>query len=698
MQLSQFLQRNRDALLPVALICILLTMVIPLPARMIDLLLTVSITAGVLTLFIAIYTNEPLEFSAYPSLLLILTLFRLSLNIATTRRILLFGHEGSDAAGHLIETFGNFVVGGNYVVGVVIFLILVVVNYMVIVRGSVRIGEVSARFTLDAMPGKQMSIDADLNAGLINEEQARQRRSKIEQEADFYGAMDGASRFVRGDAVAGILITLINIMGGLIIGVFQHDLLFSEAAKNYTLLTIGDGLLSQIPSLIISTSAGLIVTRAGSERSSLGEALTKQLLIQPRALLVSGFVLLFIMLVPGMPKMPFIVLGSLCIWIANRTMAASRTRLRLADEARERAAQQAQAAPKEEREALETLLPLDPIALEVGYALIALVDAEQNGELLERIKSVRRQFALEMGYVVPPIHIRDNLELQPGGYSFLIKGCEVARGVMMPNHLLAMAPEEMETRLDGIATTEPAFGLPALWIGEKDREAAQAEGMTVVDHATVIATHLTEVLRTHAAELLGRQETQGLLDTLAKKFPKMLEGVVPDILTLGQIQKVLQNLLRERVSIRDLQTILETMIDRSPATSDPDYLTEFVRQALARNITQQHLSDDGKLYVMMLDQEIEEHLARATQQTDAGRILAIEPRTAQSIINAIQHAMESFTMLQAQPIVACLPAVRLQLRKLTEKFFPSLVIISHSEIAPNTPIESVGIVRLANAG
>ncbi|MCX7011174.1 MAG: flagellar biosynthesis protein FlhA [Candidatus Sumerlaeota bacterium] len=641
-QQSPFIQlviRNKDIVLPVALIGILLTMVVPLPPALVDILLTASITSALLILFVGIYTTEPLQFSVFPSLLLITTLFRLSLNIATTRLILLHGNQGTAVAGHLIETFGQFVVGGDYVVGIIIFTILVIINFAVITRGAGRIGEVSARFTLDAMPGKQMSIDADMNAGLITEQQARERREKIEREADFYGAMDGASRFVRGDAVAAIIITMINIVGGLIIGVLQHGMTLAMAAQNYTLLTVGEGLVAQIPSLVISTSAGIVVSRAASEKTSF---------LEEKAAIEAAR--------PGEPT------------------------------------------PVQEREVLENLLPLDPIALEVGYGLIALVDSEQNGELLERIKSVRRQFALEMGFVVPPIHIRDNLELKPGGYSVLVRGCEVASSEMMANHLLAMAPEEQPTRIDGVKTTEPAFGLPALWISEKDRDRAQAEGMTVVDHATIIATHLTEILRAHAAELLGRQETQALLDSISKKFPKMVEGIIPEVLTLNQIQKVLQNLLAERVSIRDMQTVLETLIDKAAATTDPELLTEHVRQALARSITRQHLADDGKLYLMMLDQPIEEALIRATQQAEGARILALDPRIAQNIINAVQRGIEAFTLMQAQPILACMPMIRPQLRRLTEKFFPNLAILSHSEIAPNTPIESMGVVRLANAG
>jgi flagellar biosynthesis protein FlhA len=461
---SGLVRRNRDVFLPVALVGIILTMVIPIPPFLVDSLLTVSITSAIVVLFIGVYSIEPLEFSVFPALLLISTLFRLSLNIATTRLILLHGHEGVEAAGRMIQTFGQFVVGGNYAVGIVVFVILVVINLLVIVKGAGRTGEVAARFTLDALPGKQMAIDADLNAGMITELQARDRREKISREADFYGAMDGASRFVRGDAVAGIFITLINILGGLVIGMLQHGMTAIQAASNYTLLTVGDGLVSQIPALIVSSASGIVVARAAGEKVSLGEAFAQQVFLQPRPLATASGVLVVLALIPGMPKIPILVLSGTCgylAYISTRGIRGEEEAARVELEGKE----PLEPTQKEEREELETLLPLDPIALEVGYALIALVDVEQNGELLERIKSVRRQFALDMGFVVPPVHIRDNLELKPGGYSILIRGCEVARGEMMANHLLAMAAEEKPpASVRGIATTEPAFGLPALWV------------------------------------------------------------------------------------------------------------------------------------------------------------------------------------------------------------------------------------------
>ncbi|MFP4379206.1 MAG: flagellar biosynthesis protein FlhA [Candidatus Sumerlaeia bacterium] len=695
--LVAFFLANRDILMPIWVVGILLIMIIPIPPTLIDFFLTLSISGALLILLVGIYMLKPLDFSVFPSLLLLVTLFRLSLNIATTRQILLRGNVGADAAGKIIETFGEFVVQGQFLVGGIIFLILVIINFVVITKGAGRIAEVSARFTLDAMPGKQMSIDADLNAGLIDEQQARERRSTIEQEADFYGAMDGASKFVRGDAVAGLIITAINILGGLAVGVFQHGMDVGNAARTYTLLTIGDGLVSQIPSLIVSTAAGMVVTRAASE-TTLGETVTKQFLLQPRALTIVAGILVVFAMIPGLPKVPFIFLAGLLAYVAYSARKSMRsTELVRAEEEAQAAAAEAQEATPES-EVLESILTPDMISLEVGYGLIPLVDQAQSGELLDRIKSLRRQFALDMGFIVPPIHIRDNLELKPGGYSVLIKGSEVASSELMTNHLLAMSAEEQtENPLGGIATTEPAFGLPAVWIPERDRERAQAMGYTVVNLATVIATHLTEVLRQYAHELLTRQETQKLLDGVQKKFPKIVEGVIPDMIGLGTVQKVLQNLLRERVSMRDMLTILETMIDHATPNQHPDMLTEYVRQALSRSITKQFVSSDNKLYVMMLDQEIEDLVARASQQTDEGTLLALEPNLAQRIIESIQLGIERFSVMQAQPILACLPPIRLPMRRLTEKFFPNLVVLSHNEIAPTAEIESVGIVRLSDA-
>ncbi len=695
-QFLHALQRNRDALFPLAIIGILLVMIVPVPPFVMDLLLTLSITASLLILFVGIYTEKPLDFSVFPSLLLVATLFRLALNVGTTRLILLRGNEGTHAAGGLIESFGNFVVGGNYVVGLIIFGILIVINFIVITKGAGRVAEVSARFTLDAMPGKQMSIDADLNAGLLTEDQARERRKQIELEADFYGAMDGASKFVRGDAIAGIIILVINLIGGLVIGILQHGLSVSRAAQIYALLTVGDGLVSQIPSLIVSTAAGLVVTRAASE-SNLSASVSRQVLFQPKAMGVAAGMLIVFALIPGMPFLPFVILSGMtgfAAWTARKALA------------RQSEQQRAELAAAEEQRRLEdkaaepsdALMPLDLVSLEVGYGLISLVDSSQQGDLLDRIKSLRRQFAQDWGFVVPPVHIRDNLELRPHTYAILIKGSVVARFDMRQGHLLAMAAEDSDgSELGGVPTVEPAFGLPAIWIPDSRRDDAQALGYTVVDQSTIIATHLTEVLKRHAHELLTRQEVQNLIDALAKKFPKVIEGVVPEVLSLGLIQKVLQNLLLERVTIRDMLTIIETLAERAPTVRDPDMLTEYVRQALARHITRPYQLEDGRMQVLMLDRDIEEALMRGTKMTDQGIMVTLEPETAQRILTTLEQALEQWSVQMDTPVLTCLPACRAPLRRLVEKFFPQLVILSHNEIPPTVQVETLGIVGMSHA-
>ncbi|NUP88733.1 MAG: flagellar biosynthesis protein FlhA [Candidatus Sumerlaeia bacterium] len=683
---------QRDLFIPLALFGVLLIMVLPIPTFLLDLLLTLSITAGLLILMTALYTLRPLDFSVFPAILLMVTLFRLSLNVATTRVILLHGNEGPDSAGHVIQAFGQFVVGGNYAVGIIVFIILVIINFVVITKGAGRVAEVSARFTLDAMPGKQMSIDADLNAGLIDEAAARRRRQEIEREADFYGAMDGASKFVRGDAIAGIIITLVNIIAGFFIGIVQHAMDVSEALERYTILTIGDGLVAQIPALIISTAAGIVVTRATSDKR-LSENVGIELMGRPRPLAISAGLLAVMALVPGLPTVPF---GILAILLGVAAYVVAHLQALEHDRVREEAQAQAEAAPPEP-EKVESLLSIDLIALEVGYGLIALVDGQQSGELLERIKSIRRQLAQDMGFVVPPLHIRDNLELKPGGYSILIKGVEVARGDLITGHLLAMSPDNILTAIDGIPTVEPAFGLPAVWIPEHQKEKALATGYTVVDLSTVVATHLTEVLKAHAHELLGRQETQNLIDGLKKQFPKVVDGVVPEIVSLGLVQKVLQNLLRERVSVRDLLTIVETLAECGTVTKDPDQLTDHVRQALARTITRQFLSDDGTVHLIMLDQAVEDLLIQNLRVTEKGTYLVLEPSAAQRLLSSLSRQIEAFALLGAQPLLVVLPALRSQVRRLVERFLPQLSVISHSELLPDAKIHNVGVVRLADA-
>ena len=685
--------RQRDLIIPLALFGVLLVMVIPIPPIFLDLLLACSITSGVLILMVALYTLRPLDFSVFPSILLMVTLCRLSLNVASTRLILLRGDQGPDAAGSIIQAFGQFVVGGNYVVGIIVFIILVVINFVVITKGAGRVAEVSARFTLDAMPGKQMSIDADLNAGLINEQQARARRTEIEQEADFYGAMDGASKFVRGDAIAGIIITIVNIVAGLIIGTAQAGLTLATALENYTILTVGDGLVSQIPALIVSTAAGIVVTRAATG-VSLSQSVGLELMSRPRPLAVSAGLLAVLALVPGLPLIPF---AALALMVGGAAYAATKTNERKREEERATAEAEATAAVPTEPERVEALLALDMVALEVGYGLIALVDGDQSGDLLERIRSIRRQLALEMGFVVPPLHIRDNLELKPGGYAILLRGIEVARAEMLTNHLLAMSPDESLPPLDGVPTTEPAFGLPAVWIPEHLKEKAMADGHTVVDLSTVVATHLTEMLKTHAHELVGRQETQELVEGLKRQWPKVVEGVVPEIVSIGLLQRVLQNLLRERVSIRDLLTIIEALAEHAPNTRDTDQLTDQVRQALARTITRQHQADDGVVNTMMLDTQVEDLLVQNLRVTERGTFLVLEPTAAQSLLTSLGKHMDKFAVLGTAPVLSVLPALRSQVRRLVERFLPQLSVISHNELLPDAKINNVAVVRLADA-
>jgi len=682
--------KNTDFIMAVAVVAILVFMVIPLPAILLDLLISFNITFALIILLASMYTLRPLELSAFPSILLLITLFRLSLNVASTRIILIHGNEGPTAAGQVIQAFGNFVVGGNYLVGIIVFVVLVVINFMVITKGAGRIAEVAARFTLDALPGKQMAIDADLNAGLINEQEARARREEIAREAEYYGSMDGANKFVRGDAIAGIIITLANILGGLAIGMFQNQMSFGNAAQTYTLLTIGDGLVTQIPALIISTSAGIIVTRAGAE-SNLGEEITSQILVQPRAIGIAAIVLFGFGIIPGLPLVPFWVLGALAGGLA----------LFIHQAARQQAQTQQTTEETEESEIplehLESLPLLDTLAIEVGYGLIPLVDSEQDGELLDRIKSIRRQVANEMGIIVPPIHIQDNMQLKPGQYSILLKGNEIASGELMTNYYLAMNPGTVEEGIEGIATTEPTYGLPALWIKESVKENALARGYTVVDLATVITTHLSEVVRRHSFEFIGRQEVQQLLDNLKESHPKVVEELIPNLLPLGGVVKVLQNLLKEQVPIRDLLAILETLADWAPLTKDLDMLTEYVRQALSRTITKIHLAHDGTLPVLTLDHSVESVMAAAVQPMDQGTLFAIDPNTAQKIIDNLAQAIEKCAASNYQPVIVCSAQIRGHFKKVVDRFIPNIPVLSYDEIQNNVEIQSLGTLELNDA-
>ncbi len=677
--------------LAAGVVAILVVMILPLPTFLLDILLAFNITFALVILLTGMYTLKPLDFSVFPSVLLVTTLFRLSLNVAATRLVLLHGDEGTAAAGQVIRAFGMFVVGGNYFVGLVVFVILVIINFIVITKGAERIAEVSARFTLDAMPGKQMAIDADLNAGLIDEDDARQRRKDISREADFYGSMDGASKFVRGDAIAGIIIVITNILGGLGVGMLQKGMDFATAGATYTVLTVGDGLVSQIPALIISTAAGIMVSRAASDLS-LGREFTRQFSMQPKAIGIAGGIVFCFGLVPGLPHIAFMVLGGGVCSLAYLMVKAQKTAAVHAQ--LEQAARPAPPPPGPEQ--VESLLPLDVLELEVGYGLIPLVDEEQNGDLLERIRSIRQQLALEMGIVVPPLHVRDNLQLKPGGYSVLIKGNEVAHGELMIDYFLAMDPGDAKKALEGIPTREPAFNLPALWIPAGRREEAQFAGYSVVDLSTVVATHLTEVIRSHSDELLGRQEVSRLLENLKKTNPKVVDELL-GLLSLGGVQKVLQNLLRERVSIRDLLTICETLDDYATLTKDPDILTEYCRQKLARSILKSIMGPGVRdLHVLTLDPAVEDVITAGIQQTDHGTYLSVDPDKVQKIIGGLNHQIEAFGQLAQPPVVLCSPVVRRHFRRIVERFVPTLSVLSHNELVTDMNVHSVGTIKMGS--
>ncbi len=667
---------------------ILLVMMIPLPPFVLDILLSISITFALIILLVSVYVSRPLDFSVFPSVLLIATLLRLSLNVASTRIILLHGNEGSGAAGQVIQAFGAFVVGGNYVVGFIIFLVLVLINFIVITKGATRIAEVAARFTLDAMPGKQMSIDADLNAGMISDGEARRRRQEIGLEADFYGAMDGASKFVRGDAIAGIVITITNILGGLIVGVLQLGMPVGDAARTYTLLTVGDGLVTQIPALVVSTAAGMLISRSTAS-SDLSREVAGQLFTQPKVVASASAILLIFGLIPGMPTVSFLLLALVSGVIAYRTLKSSRR----AEEKKVKEERPAETAA----ESIEALLPLDSLELEMGYSLVPLVDAGQGGELLKRIKVLRRQMAVEMGFIMPPIHIRDNLQIKPGEYVVKLKGVEVAHGEIQMGRYLAITAGDEGAKIEGIETKEPSFGLPAVWIDGKAKESVQAKGFVVVDPATVITTHVTEIVKTHAGELLGRQDVQSLLDSLAKSHPKVVEEIVPKIVSLGMLQKVLQRLLRERVSIRDFLTILETAADYAPLTKNVDLLTGYVRQSLARLITREYRDADGNMTVIMVSPDIEENIDKSVQHAEYESFVVADPILIHKMVGNLQKFVKTFTEKGLQPIILCSPTVRIYLRNILEKFFPSIVVLSHNEITRDVNIKSLGMLVLSDA-
>ncbi|MGD0821332.1 MAG: flagellar biosynthesis protein FlhA [Desulfomonilia bacterium] len=672
---------SSDIFMALGVLAVLFIVLVPLPTFLLDIFLTFSIAIGIIILMVSMYTTSPLNFSVFPSLLLIVTLYRLALNIASTRIILLHGFEGDLAAGRVIHTFGQFVVGGSYVVGFVVFSIFVLINFVVITKGATRIGEVTARFTLDAMPGKQMAIDADLNAGMITEDEARRRRERIAREAEFYGAMDGATKFVRGDAIAGIVITIINILGGIIIGVLQNGMPFSEALRTYTILTIGDGLVAQIPALIISSAAGIVVTQSAADKS-VGKQLSEQLSFQPMALLTSAGIIFIFGLVPGMPHFAFLTMASIMGgvgWVSLRFNAEER--------------KEELPPPQAEEVSTEALLPMDIIEFEVGYGLIPLVDTSQGGELLARIKGMRRTVAGELGVVVPPIHVRDNLELKPNEYRLMLKGIEIARAEAIADRLMVLNPEKVEIDIPGIPVKEPAFGLPGLWIKKADSERAQLAGLTVVDAATVVATHLTEAIKSNAHDLLGRQELQSILDTVSRTHPKVIEDLIPGTLPAGVVLRVLRNLLKEKVAVKNILTILETLADFGHMTKDPDILTEYVRQALMRTISTPYIM--GKtISVLALDPNIDGMISGSIQHTEHGSYLALDPEKSQKILMTLNKEVNNVGKQGMVPILLTSPISRAYVKRLSERYMPDLVVLSHNEIPPEVTIKNLGLVRI----
>ena len=657
---------------PVMVITVVLVMVVPLPPMLLDLLLSIDIGLAVVLMLTVVYVREPIEFSVFPSLLLLLTLLRLSLNVASTRLVLLHGHEGTDAAGYVIASFGQFVVGGNFVVGVVVFLVLIAIQYIVINHGAVRISEVTARFTLDAMPGKQMAIDADLNA----EDEARDRRDRIRREADFYGAMDGAVRFTQRDAVAALLITAVNIVAGLIIGVMQHGLDLSTAASIYTVLTVGEGLVTAIPALLVSVSGGLITTRAASS-SHLGEDVAAQLLARPRSLGIASAVLFGLGAIPAIPFFPFfivaLVLGSAAI--ANR--------------AEPEQPEQPEAPPATEEESLQAVIDVDPLGVEVGYGLISLVDEKQGGSMLARIRAIRRQIAGETGVVVPPVRVTDNLQLGPRTYTLLVKGVEVARGELYPDRFLAINPGTATQELDGSPTKEPAFGLPAWWVDSEQREVASKAGYTVVDPTTAASTHLSETVRAFLPDLLTRQQVKDMIDHVAQSAPKLIEELVPKLVGIGEIQRVLRKLLRERVPVRDLTTILESLADAAASTKDTDVIAESVRKSLGRSICRPFQNEQGELPAVTLAPSLEQRLLTAITRTDDGSVLALDPPDAQDLATRISRALQEKL---AQPVLLCHATLRPHLWRLFSRVLPHMAVLSHDEVPPHVRIAPTSVL------
>jgi len=681
-----------DVLLPIGVVGLLLLMLLPLPPFMLDLLLSFSITLAMLILLVTMHSGRPAEFSVFPSVVLLTTLFRLALNIASTRAILLHGNEGPAAAGEVIRVFGEFVVGGNFAVGIVVFSILVIINFVVITKGATRIAEVAARFTLDAMPGRQMSIDADLNAGIIDEKQARERREMIAQEADFYGSMDGASKFVRGDAIAALLIIFINVLGGLGIGVLDHGMSVVAAAKRFTLLTVGDAIIAQIPALIMSTAAGIIITRV-STATSLGKDLTEQIFFNPQLVAAVAGMLVFLGLMPGLPHVAFLLLGAVTAGVAYVLWQRKQEAAAVASQHKKGTTPGEETTEAPATDSVDTVAPPDLLELHVGYGLVPFVDQAQGGELLERIRAIRKQTALDMGFVVPAVHIRDNLQLKPHEYSILLKGISVAKGELVPRHLLAINPGHARKGLDGKPGQDPCFGLPAVWIAPTEKERAQMDGYTVVDGPAIIATHLTELIKTNGHELLGRQEAQNLLDNLAKTYPKVVDELIPTQLSLGVVVRILRNLLRERVSIRDLRTILETVADYTTVSKDPDTLTEYARQNLSRTISTQYANADGFVHVVSLDPMLDRRLTEVIKPS-GGNLEGLSPGLFNQVIGAVRQAVERVVGQGYQPIVLCSQSIRSQLYRLVSPGVHALAVLSPNELDPKTKIQAIEVVRL----
>ncbi|WP_026585518.1 flagellar biosynthesis protein FlhA [Bacillus sp. J33] len=674
----------RDLSVLMSVILIVAMLIIPFPPWLLSVLIIINIALALMVLLTAMNMKEALEFSIFPSLILLMTLFRLGLNVSTTRSIL---SEGE--AGKVVETFGSFVTGGNVIVGLVVFLILVIIQFVVITKGSERVSEVAARFTLDAMPGKQMSIDADLNAGMISEHEARERREKISRESDFYGSMDGASKFVKGDAIAGIIITLINLMFGIIIGMMQQGLPIAEAAVKYSMLTVGDGIVSQIPALLISTATGIVVTRAASD-GNIGKDITSQLLAYPKMLYVTGGTIILLGLLTPIGIVLTFPIGGLLIFggymIAHTTEPDKEQLLEMEEEL--------ETDEMKSPESVVSLLNVDPIEFEFGYGLIPLADANQGGDLLDRIVMIRRQLAIELGLVIPVVRIRDNIQLQPNEYRLKIKGNEMARGELLLDHYLAMSPGIEDDSIEGIDTVEPSFGLPAKWITEEMKEQAEIFGYTVVDPPSVVSTHITEVIKSSAHELLGRQETKQLIDHVKESYPILVEEVTPNPLSVGEVQKVLAKLLRENVSVRNLPVIFETLADFAKTTSDTDLLTEYARQALARQITNQFSQQGESIKVVTLSGKVEKLVAEGIQQTEHGNYLSMDPTVSQNILESIASQVEQLSLMDQTPIVLCSPAVRMYVRQLTERYFPQIPILSYNELEANAEVQSVGVVNV----